>query len=196
MKDWSRNRIRQIQDEEAINQGMKISFWEDIGRCWQEDGSVENQERMFHVMYGVFERDSKWPYGKSWSSKLEEEFMREYNLRYDKPEPVREASRQKIPAGIEDIIKTERPEMNKLINLRTKMENSHGKMIVVTGRVGKSSIKPNGSKRKKEVFYSEFVRYHKCKSQNDVKNDTVATNIHSTVELREKAQMIKKVSHG
>ena len=194
LKDWSRNRIRQIQYEEAINQGMNISSWEDIGHSWQHDDSAENQERMFQIMYGVFERDSKWPYGKTWSSKLEEEFMREYNLRYDRPEPLRKASRRRTPAGIEDIIKTERPELNKLLNLRTKMDNSHGKMIVAIGRVGKSSRQPNGIKRKKGVFYSEFIRYHKSKCQNDVNNNTVATNKDSTVELPEKAEMIKKKS--
>ena len=30
LKDWSRNRIRQEQFEEAINQGMKITSWEEI----------------------------------------------------------------------------------------------------------------------------------------------------------------------
>lgn len=43
------------------------------------------------------------------------------------------------------------------------MENSHSKMIVVIGRVGKSSKNPNGNQRKGEFFYCEFLRYHKSK---------------------------------
>ena len=122
--------------------------------------------------------------------------MREYNLRYDRPEPVREASRRKTPAGIEDIIKTERPEMNKLINLRTKMENSHGKMIVVTGRVGKSSIKPNGSKRKKEVFYSEFIRYHNVNLKMMSKMILLLLTHILLLSYVKRLRCLKKVSHG
>ena len=125
-------------------------------------------------MEGVFERLSKWPYDKTWSMVFEEEFMKEYNLKYDKPEPLRKAAQRRIPAGIENIIKTERPELNKLLNLRTKV--SHGKMIVVHGRVEKSSSRPNGIKRKKGLFYGEFIRHHKGKIVHQI-DEARTTNV-------------------
>ena len=169
---------------------MKIISWEEIGDCWQKDDSIENQKRMFQVMEGVFERLSKWPYDKTWSMVFEEEFMKEYNLMYDKPEPLRRVSRKRVPAGIENIIKTERPELNKLLNLGTKV--SHGKMIVVHSRVEKSSSRPNGIKRKKGLFYDEFIKHHKGKIVHQI-DETHTTNVSATTESLEKKRCyIKK----
>ena len=141
---WGRNRIRQIQYEKAINLGMNIQTWEDIGHTWQKDGSLKNQEWMFHIMHGVFQMDENWDKGKTWSEQLEDEFMKEYHLEYDTPEPLRKASRKRIPSGIEEIIKSDRSELNKLLNLRTRTMSSHGKKIVLIARVGKCPNKPNG----------------------------------------------------
>ena len=97
LREWSRNRIRQIQYEEAKKQGMDVRSWEEIGDCWQKDGSRINQERMFQVMHGVFERKGKWKddnTDNTWSMQLEEEFMTEYDLAYDMPEPEKKASRK------------------------------------------------------------------------------------------------------
>ena len=91
---------------------MDIKSWEEIGDCWQKDGSRINQERMFHVMHGVFERKGKWKDDDTWSMQLEKEFMNEYGIFYDMPEPERKTSRKRIPAGIEDIIKGERSQIS------------------------------------------------------------------------------------
>ena len=182
MRDWSRNRIRQVQYEEAKKQNMNVRSWEDIGDIWQKDGSRENQEKMFQVMHGVFERKGEWSFDNSWSRQLENEFMTEYNLVYDTPEPERKASRKRIPAGIEDIIKGERPQLNKLLNLKTKMKTSHGKTIVVIGRVGKSLAKPSGVVRKKGIFYTEFIRFHKKFMNNIITGENTAIINQDTIE--------------
>ena len=124
---------------------------------------------------------------------FEEEFMKEYNLKYDKPEPERRVSQRRIPAGIENVIKTERPELNKLLNLRTKV--SHGKMIVVQGRVEKSSSRPNGIKRKKRLFYGEFIKQHTPNSICQM-DEAHTINISATAESLEKKRCWIKSSHG
>ena len=86
LKLWCRNRIRQIQFEEAINQGLEVLTWEGIGDKWQSDGSLENQQRMFQIMHGVFERHGKWIGVDTWALELEKEFMQQYGLQYDKPD--------------------------------------------------------------------------------------------------------------
>jgi len=120
---------------------------------------------------------------------FEEELMKEYKLKYNKSETERRVSQTRIPAGIENIIKTERPELNKLLNLQTKV--SHGKMIVVHGRVEKSSSRPNGIKRKKGLFYGEFIKYHNGKIVHQM-DETRTTNVSATTESQEKKKMQHK----
>ena len=44
--------------------------------------------------------------------------MTDYDLVYYKPEPERKVSRKIIPAMIEKIIKGEKPQLSKLLNLK------------------------------------------------------------------------------
>ena len=188
LKHWVRNRIRQIQFEEAKKQGMDVQSWEDIGANWQTDGSLENQKCLFQIMHGVFERNKNWSVDQTWSSQLEGEFMKEYSLKYDKPEPERKEAKKRVPAGIEEIIKGERPAINKLLNKRTKIKGSHGKTIVVVGIVGKCEKVPNGCVRKKGVFYPDYVPYYKNYESVDGMQNNNAKNAMEA--------MVQKNNHG
>ena len=193
LKLWCRNRIRQIQFEEAIKQGLDVLTWEDIGDQWQSDGSPENQQRMFQIMHGVFERCGKWNGVDTWAIELEREFMQQYGLQYDKPDSERQLKRKRVPAGIEEIIKNQKPALNKLINLRTMTKGSHGKKIVVVGKVSKCNDVPDGYVRKKGIFYPEFIRYHPkfSKGKNEEVINSKEAKSNNTADA-----MMKKISHG
>ena len=129
---------------------MDITNWGDIGKSWQKDGSVENAKKIYKIMYGVFERNSKWG-EKEWSMVLEDEFMKETGLKYSDLPTVSTSKRK--PAGLEKLIKNVRNEANKLI--KNQSAKTHGKFVTVTLKEGEKT-------REKDVYYPQFL---KCPAQ-------------------------------
>ena len=108
---------------------------------------------------------------------LENKFMTEYNLVYNTPEPEGEVTRENNSSGIEAIINGKRPQLNKLLNLKTKVKPLHLKTIIAIGRVGKYSAKLSGILGKKEAFFYELVQLHKRIMFNNItKENTTITN--------------------
>ena len=103
---------------------MDIVDWNDIGKAFRTDESREMCEKMYYVMHGVFERDLHW------AEKMEKKVMKIHGVAYDSPPPEQKFGSKKVSSGIEVIIKQQRCECNKLINLKTK--NSHGKKILIS----------------------------------------------------------------
>ena len=115
---WARDKVRQWQFEEAQRQGLEVTDWGGIQKIFASDGSREMMEKMYQIMCGTFE---KYDLNNeiTWSQKLENEALDHFLLRY-RDEPERKHGFRRKPGGIEVIIKSQRNECNKLMNLKTK----------------------------------------------------------------------------
>ena len=75
--------------------GMIVNKFRDIGESWATDWSSENQERLFQVMFGMYDRDLQW------SLRLEQEFMNLHNIAYSEtPSPRRKGCYERIIASM------------------------------------------------------------------------------------------------
>ena len=71
--------------------------------------------------------------------------------------------------------------------MRTRAKSSHGKKIVLVARVGKCPDKPNGHRRKKGIFYPEYIQHHKGHVSKDILDSKdSSSNKQSKVDLMEK----------
>ena len=161
---FAKDKVKQIQFDEAIGeQKMKdVKRWDDIGSVWKKDGGEVNQKRLYHIMHGVFERETMWN-GNSWQQCAEEEFMNEQNIKYPS-EDVNAAGknkRKRTLTGIQQIIMNERNESNKLINNRT--QKSH-RLCITIKRI-------DGKRRKKDHFTNQYVSHHKMNEREETKSE-------------------------
>ena len=190
---FAKDKVKQIQFDEAIGeQKMEdVKRWDDIGSVWKKDGGEVNQKRLYHIMHGVFERETMWN-GNSWQQCAEEEFMNEQNIKYPS-EDVNAAGknkRKRTSTGIQQIIMNERNEANKLINNRTR--KSHGLCITIK--------RIDGKRRKKDHFTNQCVSHHKMNEREETKSEklkqfkneslTVALNEDNISELVEARQKL------
>ena len=175
---WAKDRVKQIQFEEAFEeQGMEdVKRWEDIGCAWKEDGGEDNQKRLYHIMHGVFERETKWN-GRSWQEVIEEEFMKNEKLCYTSrdmnPAGKSKRKRKEAATGIQRVIMSERNELNKLINGRSRMTH---KLSINIKRI-------DGKRRKKDHFTKQYVSQHKM-------NETEAKKSQILKEIKTEASTI------
>ena len=152
VQEYGRDKIQQIQFEEAINQGLEVHQWDDIGKLFQQDGSEEMCEKIFQCMYGWFKKQDAYAratkqFNQLWARLIEAKFMEDYGLRYQSEEIVHTGKKRK-PNGIESLISREYNELNKLINNRTKV--THRKKINI--RHIKFNMRPTPV-----MFYPHFV---------------------------------------
>ena len=147
---WARDKVRQWQFEEARRQGLEVTDWGGIQKIFASDGSREMMKKMYEIMCGTFE---KYDLNNeiTWSQKLENEALDHFLLRY-RDEPERKHGYRRKPGGIEVIIKSQRNECNKLMNLKTKQK--HGKKIRVTEFV---TVDGRKKKKRKGIFYDDFI---------------------------------------
>ncbi len=179
---WAKDKVKQIQFEEAFGeQKMEdVRGWGDIRTKWKEEGGEENQKRLYHIMYGVFERESKWD-GRSWQQRLEEQFMDNENLRYPfrdiDPMGKGKRKRKEAATGIQKIIMNERNELNKLINGRSR--KSHGICIKIK--------RIDGKRRKLDHFTNQYVSLHRTKEREGTKSEKIKQmkKETSTIKLNE-----------
>ena len=176
---WAKDKIKQIQFEEAIKEKLNVKLWDDIGKEWKKDGGEDNQKRLYCIMHGVFERETKWN-GKCWQQCLEEEFMTKRNLHYTSRDVNAEGNnkrkRKDAATGIQKIIMNERNESNKLINNRSRKTH---RLCIIIKRI-------DGKRRKKDHFTNQYVGRHeinereetKSKKMKQIKNEmlTIALN--------------------
>ena len=166
---WAKDRVKQVQFEEAFeDQQMKdVNKWEDIGSEWKKDGGEDNQKRLYHIMHGVFERETKWN-GRSWQEFIEEEFMKNENLHYPSSRGVNQSGKNKrkrkeAATGIQKIIMNERNELNKLINGRSRLTH---KLCINIKRI-------DGKRRKMDHFTTQYVSQHKINERDATKSQKV-----------------------
>ena len=97
---------------------MEISDWGGIQRNFAKDGSMKMMETMYEIMCGTFEKYDLMN-ELSWSQKLENDALKHFLIKYT-DQPDRKLGFCRKPGGIEIIIKAQRNECNKLMNLKTK----------------------------------------------------------------------------
>ena len=97
---------------------MEISDWGGIQRNFAKDGSMKMMETMYEIMCGTFEKYDLMN-ELSWSQKLENDALKHFLIKYT-DQPDRKLGFRRKPGGIEIIIKAQRNECNKLMNLKTK----------------------------------------------------------------------------
>ena len=135
--------------QDAKRQKMDTLDWNDIGKAFRSDGSRAMCEKMYYIMHGVFERDLQW------AEKMENKVMKIHGIAYNSPPPEQKFGSKKVSSGIEVIIKQQRCECNKLINMRT--QKSHKKKIIIVEFVDYNNFPGKKRVRKKDTFYNDFI---------------------------------------
>ena len=95
-------------------------------------------------MHGVFEQDLQW------AEKMENKVMRIHGVAYNSPPPEQKFGSKKVSSGIEVIIKQQRCECNKSINMRT--QKTHKRRIIIVEFVECNNFPGKKRVRKKILF--------------------------------------------
>ena len=96
---------------------------------------------MYFVMHAVFQCDLDW------TMKLEVKVMKVYDIEYDSPPPENKFGMKKVSSEIEIIIKQQRCECNKLINLKTR-KSHHRKKVLITDFI---AVQDNPGKKRVRI---------------------------------------------
>ena len=122
--------------------GRLVSNIADIRKSWQTDASVENQKKIFHVLFGGFDDQSRW------QKDMELTYMNERNYEYIN-----------IPSWttkkcVERMMTSQKNCIVEKINKST--DNTHGLYLSIV-RPGSERLENPNRRRTKSVFRKEFV---------------------------------------
>ena len=123
-----------------------MSRYNEVGQSWQDDGSLDNANWLFQVLYRPFDNDPNI------MKKLAEDYMQENNLEYAS-EKINDTIRG--ADGCIDLIITDvKRELIKNINARSRV--SHGYRVTITREKGEQVTK---KRRIPGVFHEWFRKY-------------------------------------
>lgn len=137
-----------VRDKTSPDGWCPVQTFDQIGESWKDDGSLENCEKLFNVMYQQYDN---YPH---LVTDIEEAFMRG-RFEYTTPPTGRKKG------CVFDIIASQRQSLKRLINGRSA--TTHGRTISIS----RKGAPPEARylKRKRGVFSLEFV---KCRPGDDV----------------------------
>ena len=178
---YLKNQIKSMIVQGAIEENMTVyncdvKTFDDVETSWEIDGSLQNAEKVFKVLYCNFEKKQE-----RWSRILEENFMKENRIKY-KMEGLDKKQLKKKGCIEEQAINT-LTYLRKLIN--RKGMNSHGYRIVITRPTDKISELGKNWRRRKGVFFPWMRQKFDCTEQKERKRkyDTARTQKKKEIEV-------------
>ena len=153
----------QVDDKHRCGGKRVVAKYEEIGRSWQEDGSIQNAEKIFQVLYRPFDNDPNM------TRKIAFDYMLQHNISYKSNYML---TARENDGCIAVVIGDVRRELIKTIMGRAK--HTHGYRVTITRE--KCDIERN-KRRVPGVFYEWFRKGNENQMKNicfDIADDLVA----------------------
>ena len=178
-RSWAKIKIEDIFISEAHVQGLPVDSLGDLKRVWRKDGSDATAEKMFQVLYGVFDRDP------AWSKRLETEYMEDFaSVEYSK-----EGS---TVGCFEALITHKKSALVVSVNNATK--KSHGRRINISRPKSMINDDNKFDKREKGTFMNRFATTAKGSSSSTNSEECLKPS--KKMEVRGRSDGWIKIEHA